>query len=99
MYPDLLMKTSEFNNVFRQSSEWFGGKEANKFQIWSDAVLCEVTVSDTLSLAEVFSREGKGTAILNHVQRNGVFITFNYFVAQVEIKDVRVLWPYIKCLH
>lgn len=37
------------------------------FEIWSHALLHELTVLDTLSVANVFSREWRGPAILNYV--------------------------------
>ena len=48
------------------------------FQIWSNVLLHELTVLDTLSVAYVFCREWRGPAILNYVclfnARRNVFL-------------------------
>lgn len=76
--------------------------EVSMFPIWSNALLHELTVLDTLSVASVFSREERDSypELWMFVQctKERFFITFDYFMAQVEIKDVRVLCPYVRGL-
>lgn len=85
-----------------RAEQWFERKEANKFQIWSHAVLCEVALSDTFPLANVFSREGRGPAILNRVQRNGFLLLSTILRPKLKLRmwasSFRLLDACVKCL-
>lgn len=72
--------------------------EVSMFPIWSNALLHELTVLDTLSVAREERASYPELWMSVQCTKEHFFITFDYFMAQVEIKDVRVLCPYVRGL-